>query len=840
MKTAFSILIGISYFICIASGQHSQLMDIDYQKLVSQADLIYNKPVKKSEAGQPIGNGRMGSLIWTTPQALRFQINRVDIFGNNSDSDNFYQRHTDYCGGAGFLDIDFQSNEDLFTDKTFKQHLSCFDGTISTEGNKVKTNTFVWSDLDVMAIRVEDSRDIQTPIAVNLCALRDPVTRRGDHSAISKVQIIEDKILLTQEFREDNFFCKSVLIVSLPDNDFRAWIASDSKVKLSSVTGKRVFTIMVSSAATFDPDADVVAMAINQLNAAESKGYEEILDSTKKWWHSYWKKAFVQLHSEDGIADYIEKNYTYYLYLMGSTSRGDYPVKFNGMLWTTGGDKRQWGGFYWGANQSCLYNALFAANRTGLMDPMFNMYSKMIPSCEIAARQQWGSKGIFIPETVGFDGMPELPETIANEMRELYLLRIPWETRSKGFMDYASKKVPHNSRWNWKSDDEWKDGMWYFSDKGGGPFGHVNHLFSRGAKIAYLYWMKYEYNQDREWLAKSAYPIIKGVAEFYRNFPNIKKAEDGKYHIYHINDNESVWGGHNTAEEISAMMGIFPVVIKASEILGIDKEMRPLWSEFLRNLSPLPLSSDHNELTDHPETFVRSLEPALKGPVMGLPDGNTMPQWCFDLITLESGNKKMLTIANTTFDAYFSEGINEESRVHILSKLLAAGTLLGRKEATKFLIPNQIKLVGTEVMENRMHLAEGPQTTTAQRLGRAADALHLALCQSVPIRPGEPSVIRVFPAWPDDWDARFKLLSRGNFLVTSSFQNGQIEFVEISSQSGQICKIHNPWGNEEIDIYRNGGKIKTTNNDLISFKTNINENFVLVRKNKLLDDFEYE
>ena len=134
-----------------------------------------------------------------------------------------------------------------------------------------------------------------------------------------------------------------------------------------------------------------------------------------------------------------------------------------------------------------------------------------------------------------------------------------------------------------------------------------------------------------------------------------------------------------------------------------------------------------------------------------------------------------------------------------------------------------------------MDLADGPQTTSAERLGRAADALHLALCQSVPIRPGEPSVIRVFPAWPDDWDARFKLLCRGNFLVTSSFQNGQIEFVEISSQSGQICKIHNPWGNEEIDIYRNGEKIKTTNKDLISFNTNINESFVLLRKNKLFN-----
>lgn len=47
--------------------------------VVSRADLIYNAPVARSEEGSPIGNGRMGTLVWTTPSALKCQINRVDI-----------------------------------------------------------------------------------------------------------------------------------------------------------------------------------------------------------------------------------------------------------------------------------------------------------------------------------------------------------------------------------------------------------------------------------------------------------------------------------------------------------------------------------------------------------------------------------------------------------------------------------------------------------------------------------------------------------------------------------------------------------------------------------------
>jgi hypothetical protein len=839
MKSLFIATLCAICFCFLATGQKSQLIEVDYQKLISNADLFYNKPATRSEAGQPIGNGKMGSLIWTTPQSLRFQINRVDIFGNNSATNNFYQRNTDYCGGAGFVDIDFQSNEDIFTNGTFRQHLSCYDGTVTTEGRNVKTTSLVWSELDVMVVRIEDSRSKQTPVVANLRTLRHPITRRGDHSAISKVEVIGDKIILTQEFTEGDYYNKSAVAISMPNNNARAWIAHDTEVKLSSEINKKEFTILVSSAATFDPEFDVVNKVIQQLEKAESEGFEGVLEASKEWWHSYWEKSLVQLNSDNGVADYIEKYYTYYLYLMGSTSRGDYPVKFNGMLWTTEGDRRAWGGFYWGANQSCLYDALFVANRIELLDPMFNMYSNMRESCEVAASQIWGSKGIWIPETVGFDGLPEIPEHIVSQMRQLYLQNQPLITNTndfKQYIDYASRKVPHHSLWNWKADDGWKDGEWHFKDKGHGFVGHVMHIFSRGAKLAYLYWMKYEFTQDEKWLADYAYPMIKGIAEFYRNYPNVKKAEDGKYHIYHVNDNESVWGGMNTAEEISSMMGILPVAIKASEILNIDGEMRPVWSEFLENLAPFTLSSDNAEMAG-PTTFVRSLNPVLQGPASGRPDGNTMPQWCFDLITLESENLELMEIANNTYDTYYSQGINEESNVGILSMLPVAGTLMGRTEVTEFLIPNQIRMGGNGEMENRMHLREGAQTTTAQRLGRAAHALHNALCQSVPPRTGEPSVIHVFPAWPENWNAKFKLYSRGNFLVSSSFQEGNVEFVEIKSQSGEVCQIRNPW-KEDVVLYVDGKENETLTGSLLEFSTKLNSSYIILKKGTTLNQFK--
>ena len=95
--------------------------DIDLRALISDADLVYAKPVPRSEEGMPVGNGRMGSLVWTTPESLRLQINRVDVYANNSYTNSFFERHNDYCGGCGYVDIDF--GKEVFPESGFAQRL---------------------------------------------------------------------------------------------------------------------------------------------------------------------------------------------------------------------------------------------------------------------------------------------------------------------------------------------------------------------------------------------------------------------------------------------------------------------------------------------------------------------------------------------------------------------------------------------------------------------------------------------------------------------------------------------------------------------------------------------
>jgi len=837
----------------------SSILDVNYRKLLGRADLRYDRPVARSEEGIPVGNGRMGSLVWTALDALKFQINRVDVYGNDSYTNSFFERHSDYCGGCGFVDIEFGDlSEEVFPAAGFVQRLSVYDGLLELSGKGVTARVLAWPAQDVMAVEIDDRRATPEPVKINLRMLRHASQYFGqeletfvtdhvvavqtrNHRAVSQLHIKGDRVILTQEFREGDYFNRSAVAIGAAGRSAKPKFASGTELRLTARPAQGSFTILIASAASFDPKEDVVAAALSQLESAARKGYRELARETSGWWHDFWARGFVHLHSDDGVADYVEQHYNYFLYLMGASSRGKFPPKFNGMIWNTGGDLRTWGGQHWFANLSCYYEALYATSRLELLDPVFAMYFGMYEASVVAARQQWGSAGIFIPETSFFNGLAKLPEDVAQEMRDLYLLRKPWEERSARFREFASTKQPHSSRWNWKERGNWVEGRWVITERGAGPYGPVSHILGTTAKVAYLFWRRYEYALDQEWLRSRAYPMLKGAAEFYRHYPNLKKGADGKYHLHNVNSNESVLGARDTDEDLSALRGLLPAAIRAAEILNVDAELRAAWRELLGNLAPLP-TSDHPEALKRdgyqgPPVFVRGLRPAVRAGSAFLPDANSLPMWFFDLCHSESQNQKLLETARATFATYFRKGITEATPVSVLSKLAIAASALGRSDAVRFLIPNQMRALRQEratayrgggVLANRMTLREGPQALDAQRLGRAAEALHLAMLQSAPPSPGADPVIRVFPAWPKEWDASYALLARGAFLVTSSIQRGRIGFVELESQAGAECRLRNPWGEREVTLYRDGKKSESLKGSLLRFSTRKGERVVVV------------
>lgn len=381
---------------------------IDFRKLISRADLVYDKPMAGSEEGIPIGNGRMGSLVWTAPSQLRLQINRADVYANDCTTNSFFERHDDYCGGCGYVDIGFAGEP--FPETGFAQRLSIYDGVLNIGAKDAAVRVLASPSVDTMAVIVNS----RGPAEIALRMLRYDTkyfgqqlktfvkehivtVRNRNHTAASRLVVSGGRIALVQEFREGGFCCKSAVAITIIGRPSKAWIRNETDVAIAAEAGAGEFTILISSAATFDPAEDVLGAALGQLAAAESAGAEVLVRQTRNWWHAFWERSFVSLHSDDGVADFVEQHYHYFQYIMASSSRGKFPPKFNRMLWNTGGDLRTWGAQHWYANTSCYCEAIPTTGRWELMDPFYAMYSAMYENCCTAARQQRGSRACTSP-----------------------------------------------------------------------------------------------------------------------------------------------------------------------------------------------------------------------------------------------------------------------------------------------------------------------------------------------------------------------------------------------------------------------------------------------------------
>ena len=817
-----------------AQTKNNGSLKVNYEQLVKRADLNYDTPVIRSEEGIPIGNGRMGTLVWTSPKAIHCQFNRVDVFAMGCNTTSFQDGHNNYSNGLGYVDIRVQDfGDDIFTGRAYNQYLSVYDGLTTVSGNGLKVRMLNWMDGDVIAAEIDDQRANPAPISIDLRMLRYAINyidrinseltnnhaiqiaqgktdnaqvSQGKHTATSRLEIRDGKILLIQEFKEGDYYCASAIAAGIVGRNSQTTYYNEATVRLMAEPGKGTFLILLSTACSFDPKEDIGGLALKQLASAQPKGFNGLLQDNRTWWSNYWPKSFVRLSSADGVANEVEKNYMYYLYIMASCSRGEYMPGFRGLVWKSNGDLAMWGSQYWWHNNGTYFNGMTPMNRPELLEPFYNTYFKYYDSYATAAKQQWGSKGIWIPETGWFNGLEVLPDDIAAEMRDLYLVRKPWDQYSKTFMDFAEQRNDLNSRWNFlflrRSSKRGEVGL---------PFAWTSHIMSSTAKIAYLYWLNYAYHLDKDWLRNVGYPMIKGVAEFYCNFPNLVKESDGKYHLHYVNNLESDWGGKDTPEELLAMHAMIPIAIKASEILGIDANLRPVWKEILNNLTPIPASSLSAQFYEYTNIATKDSEHYKKA--------------------LEAYRR-----SNPRVDDSISVGL--------LSRTAISAANLGLAEDIKYMIPAQMRSSrrgdtgGRGVFRNRLMLGEGAGAIECERLGLATHATSNALLQSVPSSPEKEPVNYIFPAWPKEWDAQFTLAARNAFLISASQVGGQIEFVEIQSGKGGQCLVQNPWPGKETTVYRNGKRANNMSGQLLNLSSKAGETITLVPKGASLPNKE--
>ena len=811
---------------------------IDYHRLVSRADIVYNRPAARSYEGLPIGNGRMGTLVWTRSTNLELQINRVDFFAQDSTGES----GLDDCGACAIIRIDFGGT--VFGPREgYREHLRVHEGTLSIDAESLTIEIFCDSDSDILIISVDDRRPkpLKPCIEVERPRQLDP-SQRLFHRYENDFTRLPGKLAVSQAFSEKRFFCRSEVCVSAFDrngfignsggaashvvglNDQDEFISSDyhQQAKMAVHPDTGTYAIVISSAASFVKGAESSVARI--IDNARETGIDALKEKHSIWWKRFWEKSYIHLHSADGKADFVERCYTYYLYLMASASRGAFPPKFNGMIWSTRGFMREWGAQFWLFNEEAMYYPLATANHSELSDPYFDMYGRMIPAAGAAARQRWGSGGIFIPETESFNGPEILPEGISESLRAINYGEIPYEDMPDDLRDFLKSKmhtsqlgqfISENQRWAW-----------------------IAQIVSGAGELGIQAWQRYECTGEQDFLKERAYPFLRGTVEFYRALPSLKKEEDGLYHLYNTNVHEAVWGAKDSIYDLAVIRTCIPLAIRASQLLDVDSELRDAWRELLANLAPYPIDEEEDSLFGlGAGTWAACRGPAATGLM------NVEQVWLYPVFfedwSLVGVDDDTEAIVNKTYERLRDRELLQRGVLIALhSRFPIMMSKVGRADDVEKLLPMYL---GTTLREppNGLSLWEGLEAMTAEHLGLAAYGLQEALLQSCGPRPGEESVINVLPACPASWKVRFSLLARGGFKVSCGWDEGRVEYIHVTSNLGNRFRLKSPWPDGAV-LYREDSSESRLEGMRIEVATAIGESFLLLPPGVHPDDLNPE
>lgn len=772
MKTKIAAYISsmlIALMFCVSGGYASGNDSTTPQ--INDYNIIWDSPSKDQSGSMPVGNGDIGLNVWVEENGdVCFYIGKTDTWGDNAR-----------LLKVGKVRVKCEPAI-LFPGAEFKQELDLKTGTVlissagKYKGKQTNFNIQVWIDANHPVIHINNQSDTPLTMSANIELWR---TEPYSLPEITVSDLESDQTVKPSRLHAP--------VIVEPDNiikgssDYIGWYHHNIKSAGFDMTNKlqglseyftsdpilhRTFgaiitgtearriddsTLQTASAKTSHLNVYLLTKHPSQPDEW-LKGIEALADKTEaisfnkrqkahiKWWNEFWDRSWIyateadtsKLSKADNDAFIVSRAYTLQRFIDACAGRGQYPIKFNGSLFTVyptslppgrkitpgGADYRKHGPGYWWQNTRLPYISMCASGDFDLMQPLFNMYAgEVFELCKFRTRKYFGFDGAFFPECTYFWGSN-------------FTVTYGW--------------TPYEDREDKLQESKWHKWEWV-----------------SGLELVFMMLNNYDYTQDKDFLNDKIIPVANEVIKFFDNF--YKTNESGKMVMYPSMACETWWDCTNPMPELAGLHGVTKRLLALPTDLTSKKD-REFWSTIRSKLPAIPLRDTPSGKALAPaerfEIKHNSESPELYAvfPFRLFGVGKDNLDWGKN--ALEHRWISKYTSSGWTQDDIFMTylGLAEQAKEHIVTR---SNTYDTGSRFPAFWGPNH------DWIPDQDHG------------GVMMKAFQSMLVQADPYS----KKIYITPAWPKEWNADFKLHAPYNTIIEGSVKNGKIESLKVTPSS---------------------------------------------------------
>lgn len=471
------------------------------------------------------------------------------------------------------------------------------------------------------------------------------------------------------------------------------------------------------------------------------------LDKSQQSWKDYWNKSGVKLND-----NFLERMWYQNLYFLNCAAKDGATTSGLFANWSYNNIGTAWhGDYHMNYNTQQPFWATFSSNHLEKNLPYVNLIEKLVPVSKSWAKNYYELPGAYFPHSA-----------------------YPVD------MTINAYPVP---TWGWEiAETPWAvQGLWWH----------------------------YLYSGDVEFLKNRAFEPMKLAVEFlvaYMKRPEASGPQwkDDKFHIFPTVPPE-LYGlrpgfkyNYDCNADLSLTKFVFKAFIEASKVLKIETQEKNLLDDVNLILSRFP---------EYPTAISEKYGKVL----VSVPDEHdqvvyNVPNSLFTVFPgedhgLHSDNGTLQILKNTFYNQQ-NEGGNDLVFINLQAARIGMLDLERFKRQVNYsLLPNGT--TSDRVMQVHGRYDDTTPYGYMDKMGVWFENFGLPVVVNECLMQSYNGIIRLFPNWPLEKDAEFKnLRAVGAFLVDATLKNGNVEVIKVTSEAGGILKMNLPW--------KNGGKVSST------------------------------